>query len=255
MSAVTLTINGSVALIRLENLKKYNALDRVMLGQLDRHLDALRVLEDVRCVVVTGEGAKAFCVGADISDWSELSPRTFARDWVHDGHRIFDKLARLPQPTIGAVNGYAFGGGLELAAACDVRILGPKAHLALPEAGIGVVPGWSGTQRLVRLMPEPMVREMALLGRRIMPERAVQAGFAACVVEDAMAEAMKFAQDAAKLSPFASDMVKAMINAAVAEDSAASIEAMASAAVVASADLSEGVSAFREKRPAMFKGA
>ena len=103
---------------------------------------------------------------------------------MHRGHRLFDKLARLPQPTIAAIGGYAFGGGLELAAACDIRVLGPKAQLALPEAGVGVVPGWSGTQRLVRLMPEPLVREMALFGRRISAERAVQAGLPAEIADD-----------------------------------------------------------------------
>ena len=113
-----------------------------------------------------------------------MAPFDFARHWVREGHRIFDRLARLGKPTIAALNGHAFGGGLELAAACDIRVIAPRATLALPEAGVGIVPGWSGTQRVARLLPEPVVKEMALFGRRIAAERAVALGFAAEVAED-----------------------------------------------------------------------
>jgi enoyl-CoA hydratase/carnithine racemase len=110
---------------------------------------------------------------------------------VRDGHRVFDRLARLGKPTVAALSGHAFGGGLELAAACDVRVMAPRATLALPEAGVGIVPGWSGTQRLLRLLPEPVVKEMALFGRRIGAERALALGFAA---EVRMTRAARHAQ-------------------------------------------------------------
>ena len=135
-------------------------------------------------VIVTGDGEKAFCTGADITAWGPMAPFDFARHWVREGHRIFDRLARLGKPTIAALNGHAFGGGLELAAACDIRVMTPKATLALPEAGVGIVPGWSGTQRVARLLPEPVVKEMALFGRRISAERALALGFVAEVAED-----------------------------------------------------------------------
>ena len=249
MSAVHLTIEGEVAELKLDNPAKLNAFTTDMLAQLDGHLDALRSDQAIKAVILNAAGDRAFCVGADINAWADLPPRAFARNWVHDGHRIFDKLARLPQPTIAAIGGYAFGGGLELAAACDIRILGPKAQLALPEAGVGVVPGWSGTQRLLRCLPEAMVREMALFGQRISADRALQAGFAACVVKDLRIGARYYAEQATKQAPFATEMIKSMINAAVGEDRPAAVEALASAAVAASHDLAEGVQAFREKRP------
>ena len=95
-------------------------------------------------MLVTAEGDRAFCTGADINGWGDLTPAEFARHWVRDGHRIFDRLARLRKPTVAVLKGHAFGGGLELAAACDIRVMAPAATLALPEAGVGIVPGWSG---------------------------------------------------------------------------------------------------------------
>ena len=159
MSGVRLHIAGSVAELRLDNPAKLNCFTVEMLGQLSSHLELIEGRSEVRAVIVTGEGEKAFCSGADINAWGGLSPADFARTWVRGGHRIFDRLARLGKPTIAALNGHAFGGGLELASACDIRVMTPKATIALPEAGVGIVPGWSGSQRLARLIPEAMVKK------------------------------------------------------------------------------------------------
>jgi enoyl-CoA hydratase len=254
MSCIHLDIRGRIAELRLDNPAKLNAFTVDMLAQLAEHLDVIERSADIACVLVTASEAKAFCAGADINSWGDLTPAEFARHWVRGGHRIFDRLSRLARPTIAVMQSHAFGGGLELAAACDIRVMGSMATLALPEARVGIVPGWSGSQRLVRLLSESMVKEMALFGRRITAERALAIGFAAEVTEDAYSVAETMARKVVELSPRAVEITKAMIHAGVGEDSAALIEALGSAAIAASADRSEGVAAFRAKRKAEFQG-
>ena len=254
MTGVRLHIANGVAELRLDNPAKLNCFTVEMLSQLAAHLEVIEARPEVRAVVVTGEGERAFCSGADINAWGDLTPSEFARSWVRGGHRLFDRLARLGKPTIAALNGHAFGGGLELAAACDIRVMVPGATLALPEAGVGIVPGWSGTQRLCRLLPEPMVKEMALFGRRIGADRAQACGFVAEVAADARAFAHQIAAGVAALSPRASEITKAMIHAGAGEDVGAMIEALGSAAIAGTDDRAEGVSAFRAKRKPEFPG-
>lgn len=254
MSGVRSTYTGNVATIMVSNEAKLNALTTAMLSELETQFTSLEANEDVRVVILTGAGPKAFCCGADISEWGSLGPRDFARFWVRNGHRIFDRIARFSKPTIGAINGHAFGGGLELAACCDIRVLSHRATLALPEAKVGIVPGWSGTQRLTRLLPEPVIKEMALFGRRISAERALAMGFAAELSGDVVAEAYSIAASLIDASPRANEIAKAMIHGAVGEDSAATIEALGSAAAAATGDRDEGVAAFLEKRSPKFDG-
>jgi enoyl-CoA hydratase/carnithine racemase len=250
---VHLLRDGAVAELRLDNPAKLNCLTVDMIDQLAAHLEALE-RSDAAAVLLTAEGERAFCTGADINGWGDLTPAEFSRHWVRGGHRVFDRLARLSKPTIAVLQGHAFGGGLELAAACDVRVMARAATLALPEAGVGIVPGWSGTQRLARLLPEPVLKEMALFGRRLSAERAMALGFVAEVAEDPRVVARAMAGDVATRSPRAIEIAKAMIHAAASEDSGAMIEALGSAAVAATADRDEGVAAFREKRKPRFPG-
>lgn len=254
MSKVHLIRNGRVAELRLDNPSKMNAFTVAMLDDLAAHLEDIESDAEIGAVMLTAEGDKAFCTGADINAWGDLNPTEFARFWVRDGHRIFDRLARLSKPTIAVLNGHAFGGGLELAAACDVRVMAPRAALALPEAGVGIVPGWSGTQRLMRLLPEPMVKEMALFGHRVKADRALAVGFAAAVEEGPRAVADQLIERALTLSPRAVEISKSMIHAAQGEDRGAMVEALGSAAIAASDDRQEGVSAFQEKRQPAFSG-
>lgn len=254
MSEVSCIFDSGIATLTLRNSSKLNALTTGMLDQLDGFLGEFDRATDVRAVILTGDGEKAFCCGADIAEWGPMAPADFARNWVRNGHRIFDRLARLSKPTIAALNGHAFGGGLELAACCDIRVMTPRATLALPEAKVGIVPGWSGTQRLARLLAEPVVKEMALFGRRIDADRARDLGFVAEVSDDALACAQDFAATLDDVSPRANELAKAMIHGAVGEDRAAAIETLASAAAAASADRDEGVQAFLDKRPPNFNG-
>lgn len=254
MSRVHLEIDGRIAELRLDNPAKLNAFTVGMLAELAGHLDTIERRTDIACVLVTATEARAFCSGADVNGWGDLTPAEFARHWVRGGHRILDRLARLARPTIAVLQAHAFGGGLELAAACDIRVMAPNATLALPEAQVGIVPGWSGSQRLARLLPEPVVKEMALFGRRITADRALALGFAAEVAEDARAATLAIAARVTDLSPRAVEIAKSMIHAGAGEDSAALIEALGSAAISASADRNEGVAAFRAKRRAEFPG-
>ncbi len=254
MSEVTCTHHGDIAVLTLVHERKLNALTTAMLHQLEGYLHDLEHDNNIRALILTGSGEKAFCCGADIAEWGSLSITEFSRFWVRDGHRIFDRFARFHKPTIAAINGHAFGGGLELAACCDIRVLSNGATLALPEGKVGIVPGWSGTQRLLRLIPESVIKEMALFGRRVSAARALSLGFAAEVADDTVAAALQIAAELGDISPRANEITKAMIHAAVGEDRAAAIESLGSAAAAASEDREEGVGAFMNKRRPDFRG-
>ncbi|MBO9446373.1 enoyl-CoA hydratase/isomerase family protein [Ruegeria sp. R14_0] len=254
MSSLGFHTEGATAVLTLDNVSKLNALTTDMLDALEARLQEVERDTSIRALVLTGAGEKAFCCGADIGAWGGLSPAEFARHWVRDGHRIFDRLARIGKPTIAAINGHAFGGGLELASCCDLRLMTPRATLALPEAKVGIVPGWSGTQRLTRLISEAAVKEMALFGRRIGADRALALGYATEVTDDVLARALEITADLSGLSPRATEISKNMIHAAVGEDTHAVVEALGSAAIAASADREEGVAAFMEKRNPTFSG-
>ena len=256
MSAhVSLTFEGPIARLTLTRADKLNALDRAMIVALD---DAARAIDDsqeTRVAILSGEG-KAFCAGGDIAAWGGLPPLEMWRDWTRLGHRAFESLARLRVPLIAALTGHAFGGGLELAAVADIRVAEAGIKLGLPETGLGMAPGWSGTQRLVRRFGASVVRRMALGGALFTAEEALELGLVDEVAApgEGLARAGEIAADIAKRGPVAVQIVKAMINAAEGEDRDAPIEGLAGALTATTQDLAEGVAAFRGKRPATFSG-
>src|ERR1700737_1751898 len=141
-----------IARITLHRPEKLNALDPEMLTALETGLNLLEQRADIRVLILQAAGEKAFCVGADINAWSGLTPLQMGSEWIRHGHRVFSRLLQLRQPVICAIQGVAFGGGLELALACDIRIASESARFAMPEVKLGTVPGWGGTVRLPELI-------------------------------------------------------------------------------------------------------
>jgi enoyl-CoA hydratase len=250
---VTFEPDGAVGVITLRRPEKFNALDIPMLRALETALDVAEDAEGVRVVLLCGEG-KGFCAGGDVEAWAAMSAADFQVKWVRYGHRVFDRLARLRQPTIAVLSGHALGGGLELAAACDFRVAEVQVKLGFPETSIGVVPGWSGTQRAVRRFGAQAIRRMALGGEILVALDALSLGVVDRVVETgkAFSEAKAWAEKIAERGPLATEATKLMISVAEGEDSAASAEALASGFIALTGDLKQGVDAFRNKQKPAF---
>lgn len=252
---VRLAIDGAVATVTLDRPDKLNALTPEMLEELSRIAARLDADKRLRCAILTGAGEKAFCVGADVRAWSALEPLDMWRTWVKRGHHVFDQWARLRLPVIAAINGHALGGGLELAAAADIRVARSAAEFGLPEAGIATCPGWSGTQRLVSLIGIARVKFLALTGRRIDAEEAYRIGL---IAEPATGNTLELANEIAaeicRLAPVSVQLTKQLIDAGSGEGLAVTLEAMAGALAATTDDGREGKDSFKEKRAPQYTG-
>jgi enoyl-CoA hydratase len=242
---------GDIAILTIDRPAKLNALDSAMLVALEERLAAVERDTSVRALVVTGAGERAFCVGADVHAWSALDPLDMWRIWTRDGHRVLQRLAGLRQPTIVAINGFAFGGGLELALAADIRIASERATFAMPETKIGTLPGWDGTRRLAEAIGSARAKQMIFSGAQIDAATAERWNLVNEVVDadDLMNHSMELARTIAANAPVAVQLAKA----AIAGDPAA-LEGFAGALAAGTADGREGVAAFREKRAPRFTG-
>jgi enoyl-CoA hydratase/carnithine racemase len=251
---IRLACSGQIATITIDRPDKLNALDYEMVLALEHAAHLIDAMTGVRAAIITGSGTRSFCAGGDIEAWSAMSPRDFGLAWVRHGHRAFDALARLRQPLIAALNGHTLGGGLEIAATADFRIAEAHVKLGSPETGIGIIPGWSGTQRAVRRFGSQVVRRMALLGEIFTAEQGVALGMIDLVVEQgqSLAAAQAMATQIAARGPAATLAVKMLINAAEGEETERVLESLAGAAAASGAELAEGVDAFREKRKPAF---
>ncbi|MBB5753274.1 enoyl-CoA hydratase/isomerase family protein [Prosthecomicrobium pneumaticum] len=247
-------VEGDVAILTLDRPEKLNALDQAMIAGIESWVDAVEASR-ARAAIITGAGEKAFSAGGDIAAWADLDPIGFARHWIRTGHRVFDRLARLRQPLVAVLNGHAFGGGLELAATADFLILETHGRIGLPETGIAMAPGWSGTQRLVRRFGAAVVRRMALAGDMIGAEEALRLGLVHQVVPkgEGLAAGRALAARIAARGPAAVQITKQLINAAEGEERDAALESLAGGLVATTADLAEGVASFREKRAPRFE--
>ena len=201
--------------VTLARAAKLNALTTAMLEQLEAAADRIDARTRSASSILTGEGEKAFCAGADIADWGALDPLAFGRRWVREGHRVFDRLARLRQPVIAALNGIALGGGLELAATADLRVAEEHARIGLPETRIGIVPGWSGTQRLVRRAgPAPSSGWSSPASRSTPPRRCGWAWSTRSAPSgQGLARAREIAATIAERGPVAVQIAKQLVNA------------------------------------------
>jgi len=253
---VTLSREGSIATVTLARPAKLNSLTPAMLDELEVCARELDADTDVRVVVLTGSGDKAFCVGADINEWAALAPLDMWRRWVRRGHQVFDQWARLRQPVIAAINGHAFGGGLELAITADIRIAAEGAQFALPEASIATCPGWSGTQRLVQLIGASRVKYLALSGQRLSAVDALAQGLVHELVPAASLtqRTLALAAEMSTKAPVSLQLTKQLVNAASGEDQAATLEAIAGALAASTQDAAEGIRSFREKRAPHYAG-
>ena len=253
---VRVEVDGAVATITIDRADKLNALDLEMVLALEAACYRLETVPGLRVAILTGAGDKAFCAGGDIAAWSGFSAQEFGQVWVRHGHRMFDALARLRVPLIAVLNGHTLGGGLELAATADLRIAESHVKLGQPETGLGIIPGWSGTQRMVRRFGPQIVRRMALVGEVLTAADALPLGLVDAVVGKGagLAMAREWAARIAARGPVATQVTKQLINAAEGEETERAIEAIAGTVAAGSADLKEGVAAFKEKRTPVFKG-
>lgn len=250
---IELSVKDGIGLIRLCRLEKRNALDAEMVQALSQTCFDIEHRDDVHIVILTGTET-AFCAGGDIRAWSSEPAAAFARHWVRDGHDAFDRLARLRQPVIAVLNGHALGGGLELAACADYRIAEKHVKIGQPETGLGIIAGWSGTQRAVRRFGAQTVRRMALFGEVFSADDALTMGIVDNVVESeaGLQAGFDLAEQLMQRGQVASELTKMLINAAEGEETERVLESFAGHIAAASAELKEGVQAFREKRKPSF---
>jgi enoyl-CoA hydratase len=248
---VALAVGDAVAILTLDRAAKLNALGPEMLAELERHIATIDRDNDVRVVILTGAGERAFCVGADVNAWSALEPLDMWRRWIREGHRVLRRLAHLRQPSIAAINGFAFGGGLELALAADIRIAAETASFAMPETKIGTLPGWAGTSRLPEAIGVARAKQMIFSGARIDAFTAERWGLVNEAVpgDGLMSRARELALEIAANAPVSVQLAKAAI-----DGDAAALEALAGALAASTEDGREGIASFREKRAPRFQG-
>ena len=251
MTNVLLEKKGHIAVATINRPKALNALNSQVLEDIDQLVEQVKADDEIRALVITGSGEKAFVAGADIGEMSTLT-KAEGEAFGKKGNDVFRKLETLPVPTIAAVNGFALGGGCELSMSCDIRICADTAVFGQPEAGLGITPGFGGTQRLARLVGPGMAKQLIYTAKNIKADEAYRIGLVNAVypLDELMPAAEKMAETIAKNAPIAVRACKKAINEGleVEMDDAVVIEEKLFGSCFKTADQIEGMSAFLEKR-------
>jgi enoyl-CoA hydratase len=254
---VRVEIEGGLGILTVDRPQARNALNTATLQELENALRAVATNSQLRVLIVTGAGEKAFVAGADITEMAELTPRQ-AGEFSGLGQRVFQQLASLPIPTIAAVNGFALGGGCELALACDLIYASKNARFGQPEVGLGVIPGFGGTQRLGRLIGPMRAKEMIFTGEAIDADLAKEIGLVLEVLppDKLLAHCRSVAGRISSKGPLAVAQAKRVIGDGADRDLRAGteLERHAFSMLFGTEDQSEGMRAFLAKRAATFKG-
>jgi enoyl-CoA hydratase len=249
--------DGAVAVLRFNRPKVLNALNGATLRDLEAAIDALGGDDEVRAIVLTGSGEKAFVAGADINELAVLTP-TEGKDHARRGQRVFDRIEQLGKPVIAAINGFALGGGCELAMACTVRIAADTARFGQPEINLGIIPGYAGSQRLPRLVGKGRALEILLTGDMVSAQRVHEIGLVNQVVPAAelMTAARAMAHSLASKAPIAVRYIIEAVNHGLEVPLAQGqvLETSLFGAIASTEDTKEGTRAFLEKRKAGWKG-
>jgi enoyl-CoA hydratase len=254
---ISVTAANGVSTITITRPEKLNALNRQTIEELRDAFTNIQSNADIRVAILTGSGPKSFVAGADISEFSKLAPH-IAREFSLVGQRTFRLIETLGKPVIAAVNGFCFGGGMELAMACTLRVAADNAKFGQPEINLGIIPGFGGTQRLPRLVGRSAALELCLLGTPIAAERAYQLGLVSKVVPaaDLIVEVEKLAAQLAASAPIA---MRGIMDAIVYGedmplDQGLDYESQTFGLISSTQDMHEGTAAFLEKRKAIFTG-
>lgn len=253
---ITTTTNDGLLTITIDRPKVLNALNAQTVDEIGRVLEAASDDESVKCIIITGAGEKAFVAGADIGELATMTPIT-GKQIAEKGQRVFRAIERFPKPVIAAINGFALGGGCELALACHIRIASDNAQLGLPEVTLGIIPGYGGTQRMVRLLGKGKALELILTGDRIKAGEAERIGLVNKVVpaDQLISVAEEMARKIASRGPLA---VRAAIEAVMSGsdmpfEEGQILEATLFGLLASTDDMKEGMAAFLEKRTASFQ--
>jgi enoyl-CoA hydratase len=244
------TIDDRVAVVTIDRQEALNALDVPTLTELRDRLAELGSDDAVHAVVLTGAGERAFAAGADVAHMRGLSS-TQAKEWAALGQDAARVLETMPKPAIAAINGYALGGGCELALACDLRYASARARLGQPEINLGIVPGWGGTQRLARVCGSGVAKDLVYTGRIVDAAEALRLGLVNGVADPVLEHALEAAHALAAKSPSALRAAKRLVNRA---PDAFEAEVEEFGELFAGEDAQEGLAAFLEKREPRFTG-